>query len=126
MIEVNSQNKQTNQFYSAELCANFSLTLRHKYDIIITVKDTKTYFKRRLFHMKEKIYNTIISVNTIVLVLAAIFTVVGSPAGSFLFVYTSSIGFIDSMKNKNVHGIIINSTFLAMNLFFVIRFLVNC
>ena len=50
--------------------------------------------------MKEKIYNTIISVNTIVLVLAAIFTVVGSPAGSFLFVYTSSIGFIDSMKNK--------------------------
>lgn len=76
--------------------------------------------------MKEKIYNTIISVNTIVLVLAAIFTVVGSPVGSFLFVYTSSIGFIDSMKNKNVHGVIINSTFLAMNLFFVIRFLVNC
>ena len=76
--------------------------------------------------MKEKIYNIIISVNTIILVLAAIFTVVGSPAGSFLFVYTSSIGFIDSMKNKNVHGVIINSTFLAMNLFFVIRFLMNC
>ena len=126
MIEVNSQNKQTNQFYSVELCVNFSLTLRYKYDIIIIVKDTKTYFKRRLFHMKEKIYNTIISVNTIVLVLAAIFTVVGSPAGSFLFVYTSSIGFIDSMKNKNVHGVIINSTFLAMNLFFVFDFLMNC
>lgn len=73
--------------------------------------------------MKEKIYNTIISVNTIVLVLAAIFTVVGSPAGSFLFVYTSTIGFIDSIKNKNAHGLVINGTFLAMNLYFVIKFL---
>ena len=76
--------------------------------------------------MKEKIYNTIISINTIVLVLAVIFTVVGSPAGSFLFVYTSSIGFIDSMKNKNANGIMINSTFLALNLCFVISFLMNC
>lgn len=73
--------------------------------------------------MKEKIYNTIISVNTIVLVLAAIFTVVGSPAGSFLFVYTSTIGFIDSIKNKNAYGLVINGTFLAMNLYFVIKFL---
>lgn len=73
--------------------------------------------------MKEKIYNTIISVNTIVLVLAAIFTVVGSSAGSFLFVYTSTVGFIDSTKNKNAHGLIINGTFLAMNLYFVIKFL---
>lgn len=73
--------------------------------------------------MKEKIYNTIISVNTIVLVLAAIFTVIGSPAGSFLFVYTSTVGFIDSMKNKNAHGLVINGTFLAMNLYFVITFL---
>lgn len=73
--------------------------------------------------MKTKIYNTIISVNTIILVLAAIFTVVGSPAGSFLFVYTSTIGFIDSMKNKNAHGLVINGTFLAMNLYFVVKFL---
>lgn len=73
--------------------------------------------------MKIKIYNTIISVNTIILVLAAIFTVVGSPAGSFLFVYTSIVGFIDSMKNKNAHGLVINGTFLVMNLYFVIKFL---
>lgn len=73
--------------------------------------------------MKTKIYNTIISINTIVLVLAAIFTVVGSPAGSFLFVYTSTVGFIDSLKNKNAHGLVINGTFLAMNLYFVITFL---
>lgn len=73
--------------------------------------------------MKTKIYNAIISINTIILVLAAIFTVVGSPAGSFLFVYTSTVGFIDSMKNKNAHGLVINGTFLAMNLYFVIKFL---
>ena len=75
--------------------------------------------------MKEKIYNLIVEMNCYWCVLAAILTVVNSLFGSFVFVYTSVVGLIDSMKNKVKSGIIINSTFLAMNTYFSILTLVN-
>lgn len=50
--------------------------------------------------MKAKIYSLIVELNCYFLVLAAIFTVIGSNWGSRVFVYTSLIGLIDSIKNK--------------------------
>jgi hypothetical protein len=70
--------------------------------------------------MKEKIYNIIMELNCYFCVLAAILTVTNSPIGSFVFVYTSTVGLVDSIKNKIRSGIIINSTFLAMNTYFSI------
>ena len=75
--------------------------------------------------MKAKIYSLIIELNCYFLVLAAIFTVIGSNWGSRIFVYTSLIGLIDSIKNKAKSGIIINSTFLAMNTYFVLKVFTN-
>ena len=75
--------------------------------------------------MKAKIYSLIVELNCYFLVLAAIFTVIGSNWGSRIFVYTSLIGLIDSIKNKVKSGIIINSTFLAMNTYFVIKVFAN-
>ena len=75
--------------------------------------------------MKAKIYSLIIELNCYFLVLAAILTVIGSNWGSRIFVYTSLIGLIDSIKNKVKSGIIINSTFLAMNTYFVIKVFTN-
>ena len=75
--------------------------------------------------MKAKIYSMIIELNCYFLVLAAIFTVIGSNWGSRIFIYTSLIGLIDSIKNKAKSGIIINSTFLAMNTYFVIKVFTN-
>ena len=70
--------------------------------------------------MKEKIYNIITELNCYFLVLAAILTVTNSNWGSPLFVYTSIVGLVDSIKNKIRSGIIINSTFAAMNSYFTI------
>ena len=70
--------------------------------------------------MKEKFYNIIMELNCYFCMLAAILTVTNSPIGSFVFVYTSTVGLVDSIKNKVRSGIIINSTFLAMNTYFSI------
>lgn len=75
--------------------------------------------------MKAKIYSLIVELNCYFLVLAAIFTVIGSNWGSRVFVYTSLIGLIDSIKSKTKSGIIINSTFLAMNTYFVLKIFTN-
>lgn len=71
--------------------------------------------------MKKKIYNLLQSVNTYLLILAAIFTGTGSILGSFLFCYTSTIGLIEGIRTKVTNAIIVNSTFLALNTFFVIK-----
>ena len=70
--------------------------------------------------MKTKIYNFIQNINCFLLVLAAIFTVTKSSLGSLLFVYTSTVGLMDAIKTKSWQGMIINSTFLAMNVYFTI------
>ena len=75
--------------------------------------------------MVTKIYNFLLTVNCYFLVLAAILTVVNSPYGSPVFIYTSIIGLIDAIKNKSQSGIIINCTFLAMNTYFTINNIVN-
>ena len=75
--------------------------------------------------MIKKIYNFLLTTNCYFLVLAAILTVVNSPYGSSVFVYTSIIGLIDAIKNKSQSGIIINCTFLAMNTYFTINNIIN-
>ena len=70
--------------------------------------------------MKTKIYNLIQNLNCFFLVLAAIFTVTENSLGPPLFVYTSTVGLVDAIKNKSWQGTIINSTFLAMNFYFTI------
>lgn len=70
-------------------------------------------------------WENIVKINTIILCLAAICCGASFWIGSFLFVYTSTIGFIDGIKLKNFHVITINSVFLALNLFFSIKFLIN-
>lgn len=67
----------------------------------------------------KRIYDFLLTVNTYFLVLAAIFTVIESPWGSPLFVYTSCISLIDSIKIKNTNGIVVNCTFGAMNTYFL-------
>jgi hypothetical protein len=71
--------------------------------------------ERKLNTMKK--FDIIVKINTIILCFAAICCGAGWAIGSFLFVYTSTIGFIDGVRNKNFHGIVINSAFLALNLF---------
>lgn len=69
----------------------------------------------------KKIYNFLLIVNVWFLVLGAILTILNSPVGSFVFLYTCVIGMIDSVKfNKNFNGIIINGTLGAMNLYYSI------
>lgn len=70
-------------------------------------------------------WEKVVQINTIALVLAAVCCGANYWAGSFLFVYTSIIGFIDSIKVKNTHGMIINAAFLALNLFNSIRFILS-
>ena len=50
--------------------------------------------------MIKKIYDFLLTVNCYFLVLAAILTVVNSPYGSPVFMYTSIIGLIDAIKSK--------------------------
>lgn len=66
-----------------------------------------------------KVYELLYKVNTVFLVLAAICVVKGLLLGNYLFVYASIIGLVDGLKEKNVNSIVINSTFIAMNLFFI-------
>lgn len=77
--------------------------------------------------MKKKIiqatWQFLLSINTTILILAAICTVAHKPLGSFLFCWASMIGLIDSLAHKQKNGAIINSTFLAMNIYFCICYL---
>lgn len=68
----------------------------------------------------KKVYGVMLELNCYFLVLAAICTAVGSKAGSPLFIYTSVVGLIDAISNKSKNGIIVNSTFAAMNTYFTI------
>lgn len=69
----------------------------------------------------KKSYDFLLLINTIFLVFAAILTATGNYWGSAVFVYTQIIGLIDAISNKQKNGIIICSTFLAMNLYFLIK-----
>lgn len=42
----------------------------------------------------------------------------GSPFSAPVFVVSSSIGLVDSMKNKVLSGALINGIFLTLNLYF--------
>lgn len=68
----------------------------------------------------KKVYEVMLNLNCYFLVLAAICMAVGSKAGSPLFIYTSVVGLIDAISNKSKNGIIVNSTFAAMNTYFTI------
>lgn len=72
----------------------------------------------------QKIWRFLLNINTTILVFSAICTVAEYPMGSFLFCWASAVGLIDSIANKQKNGAIINSTFLAMNLFFSIRYII--
>jgi hypothetical protein len=45
----------------------------------------------------------------------------GSPLAAPYFVLSSSIGLIDSMKNKVLSGALINGIFLTLNLFMTLK-----
>lgn len=68
----------------------------------------------------KKVYGVMLELNCYFLVLAAICLVVGSKAGSLLLIYTSVVGLIDAISDKSKNGIIVNSTFAAMNTYFTI------
>lgn len=50
--------------------------------------------------------------------LAAALCGAGSPLSAPCFVLSSSIGLVDSMKNKVLSGALINGIFLTLNLYF--------
>ena len=53
--------------------------------------------------------------------IAAALCGVGSPFSAPCFVLSSSIGLVDSMKNKVLSGALINGIFLTLNLFMTIK-----
>lgn len=73
----------------------------------------------------KKLYNTLVDWNVWFLVLGAILTVLNSPVGSFVFLYTCVIGMIDAIKGNFFNGKIINGTLGAMNLYYSIVTIVN-
>lgn len=66
----------------------------------------------------KKAYNFLLSINVWLLVLGAILTVLNCPVGSFVFLETCIVGFIDAYTNKSFNGKIINGTLGAMNLYY--------
>lgn len=66
----------------------------------------------------KKVYNFLLSINVWLLVLGAILTVLNCPVGSFVFLETCIIGFIDSYKNNSFNGKVINGALGAMNLYY--------
>lgn len=66
----------------------------------------------------KKVYNFLLAINVWLLVLGAILTVLNCPVGSFVFLETCIVGFIDAYTNKSFNGKIINGTLGAMNLYY--------
>lgn len=57
-------------------------------------------------------------------IIAAMLTVLGSSFGAPFFVVSSTIGLIDGAKHKAVTAAIVNSIFLALNIFCTIKNLI--
>lgn len=57
-------------------------------------------------------------------IIAAMLTALGSPFGAPFFVISSTIGLIDGAKHKAVTAAIVNSIFLALNIFCTIKNLI--
>ncbi len=77
----------------------------------------------------RKIYAEAKEWNTMLLVLAAIFTAQYHIIGVLLFIWTSIIGFLQGVELDNKDMKIINATFLALNLFFLfvrVRYAISC
>ena len=66
----------------------------------------------------KKVYEFLLTINVWLLVLGAILTVLNCPVGSFVFLETCIVGFIDAYINKSFNGKIINGTLGAMNLYY--------
>jgi hypothetical protein len=64
------------------------------------------------------VWEKIVKANTYILCVAAVLCGLGHWLGSFVFMYTSTIGVIDSRKHKSFDGTLINLAFLLLNLFF--------
>lgn len=68
----------------------------------------------------KKIYNFLLTINVWFLVLGAILTVVNSPLGSFVFLYTCIIGMIDAVKTNNFNGKVVNGALGGMNIYYCV------
>lgn len=67
----------------------------------------------------------LIKLNAWVLVLGAILTIAGAPAGSFVFFYTCVIGLIDGIRQNNFNSILVNSALGGMNTYYIIVYLMK-
>lgn len=54
-------------------------------------------------------------------IIAAALCGCGSPFAPIFFVFSSSIGLIDNIKNKIITGAMINAIFLTLNLYFIFK-----
>lgn len=70
--------------------------------------------------MLKKVYDVSLELNTVTLVAAAICTVMTNGWGPVLFVYASVIGLLDAIGNESGKGAITNSTFLALNGYYLV------
>lgn len=50
-------------------------------------------------------------------IIAAMLTAIGSPFGAPFFVFASVIGLIDGIQHKAISAAIVNSIFLALNIY---------
>lgn len=73
----------------------------------------------------KKFYDVLVTINVWFLVLGAILTVVNSPVGSFVFLYTCVIGMIDAVKTNSFNGKVVNGALGAMNLYYSILTIIS-
>ena len=66
----------------------------------------------------KKIFKVLEVINVWFMVLGALLTIYNSAFGTFVFLYSCIIGFVSSIKHRNKEGIIINSAFGIMNVYF--------
>ena len=57
-------------------------------------------------------------------VIVAMLTALGSPFGAPFFVLSSTIGLIDGARHKAITAAIVNSIFLALNVYFTVKNLI--
>lgn len=58
-------------------------------------------------------------------IIAAMLTAMGIPFGCLFFVFSSTIGLIDGVKHKATTAAIVNSIFLALNIYFTIKLVIS-
>lgn len=70
--------------------------------------------------MKQKIIKTIEIINLLMFLLAIVLVLTQNAWGTPVFLTASCLGFVMSIKHRNIQGTILNSAFIFMNSFLLV------